>query len=314
MNILGFLGEFRGDVEDSMRTIEEEGHSLKIVSPLSELDVIFAHLKGADVAISVNEVWTERWFQEAPNLKLIARFGVGYDNVPIEVARAHGVTVSNAPGVNSNAVAEITVALIIAMMRRLSDLERIVAAGGWSRIFGEELQGKTVGLVGFGNVAQEVAGKLSGFGVKVLASDPYANAEAAASMGVQLVEVEALRETADVISLHVPGTGTTEGMVDHNFLAAMKRGSYLVNTCRGSVVVEQALAEAVNSGHLAGAATDVYAQEPPSLESPLVGNPKIIALPHAAGLTSQVVERTTRVTLEAIRSVARGEQPMFTVS
>ncbi|MCL6481020.1 MAG: phosphoglycerate dehydrogenase [Firmicutes bacterium] len=238
----------------------------------------------------------------APRLRVVGRAGVGVDNIDVEAATERGILVMNTPGSNAVSVAEHTLALLLALTRRIPQLNAALHAGRWekSAIAGIELRGKTLGLIGFGRVGTEVARRARALEMRVLASDPYLSPEAAAESGVALVPLPTLLEQSDFVSLHASLSPTTENMIHRGTLAQMRRGAYLINTARGELVDEAALADALRSGHLAGAAVDVFAEEPPR-NSPLLGLPNLIATPHVAGSTAEAQEEVGHRIAQQVR-------------
>ncbi|HTV57583.1 MAG TPA: phosphoglycerate dehydrogenase [Verrucomicrobiae bacterium] len=234
---------------------------------------------------------TPALLESAPKLRVIGRAGVGVDNVDLEAATRRGVLVMNTPGGNSVSVAEHTLALMLALARSVPQSNTSIHSGKWekSSASGTELRGKTLGLVGFGRVGMEVARRAHALEMTVLAHDPYVTADAARELQVELVTLDDLLKRSDVVSLHTSLSPSTEKMMDAAALAKMKRGARLINCARGELIDEAALAEALRSGQLAGAAVDTFAVEPPK-NSPLIGLPNLIATPHIAGSTAEAQE------------------------
>jgi len=225
----------------------------------------------------------------AAGLKVIGRAGVGVDNIDLAAASKRGIAVFNAPGGNTNAAAELTMALILALARRVPEADRSMRDGRWERagLQGIELKGRTLGLVGAGRIGGEVARRCQAFGMEVLVYDPYLAEERAAQLGVRLVDLDQVIENADVISCHVPLTDETRGLIDASRLGQMKNGALVVNASRGGVIDEAALAEALRDGAIAGAALDVYEREPLSEESPLRNAPNLVLSPHLGASTEE---------------------------
>lgn len=234
---------------------------------------LIAALDGVEGALIANEPMTEDVLGRAPSLKAIVRTGVGYDSVDVAAATKRGISVSNLPGINANAVAEYTIAILLAEMRRLVPMATGVAAGRWPREDGHELRGRTIGLIGSGAVARRVAPLAEAFGMRVLRTGDVA--------------LEELLRESDVVSIHTALSGRTRNLIDAEALARMKPGAYLINTARGPIVDEPALAAAVTSGHLAGAALDVVSEEPLSAGSVLRGVDGITVYSHMAGQTAE---------------------------
>jgi D-3-phosphoglycerate dehydrogenase / 2-oxoglutarate reductase len=229
--------------------------------------------------------------ENAGKLRVIGRAGVGVDNVDVEAATRRGILVMNTPGGNAVSVAEHSFALMLGLARAVPQANASTQAGRWekSAFQGTELRGKTLGLVGLGRVGTEVARRARGLEMKVLAYDPYVTADAAREVEVDLVTLDELLQKSDVVSLHTSLSASTEKMIDAAAIAKMKKGARLINCARGELIDEAALAEALKSGHLAGAGLDTFAIEPPQ-NSPLIGLPNLIATPHIAGSTAEAQE------------------------
>ena len=245
---------------------------------------------------------TAALMEAAPRLRVVGRAGVGVDNVDMEAATRRGVLVMNTPGGNSVSVAEHTFALMLALARAVPQSNASIQAGRWekSSTSGTELRGKTIGLVGFGRVGTEVARRAHGMDMKVVAYDPYVTPAAAKEVQVELVTLEELLKRSDFVSLHTSLSPATEKMINAATLAQMKRGARLINCARGELIDEVALAEALKSGKLAGAAVDTFAIEPPK-NSPLIGLPNLIATPHIAGSTAEAQEEVGTAIAQQVR-------------
>lgn len=245
---------------------------------------------------------TPALLKNAAKLRVVGRAGVGVDNVDMTAATHHGVLVMNTPGGNSVSVAEHTFALLLAFARSVPQANASIHAGKWekSAFSGMELKGKTLGLLGLGRIGSEVARRARAFEMKVLAHDPYISPAAAREVDVQLVPLEDLLRQSDLISLHTALSPSTEKIINAAALAQMKKGTVIVNCARGELIDEAALAEALKSGKLAGAALDVFAKEPPK-DSPLLGLPNLIATPHLAGSTKEAQEEVGTAIAQQIK-------------
>src|SRR5579863_5340340 len=234
---------------------------------------------------------TAELLDAAPRLRVIGRAGVGVDNVDLEAATRKGVLVMNTPGGNAPSVAEHALALMLSMARSIPQLNASMHAGKWEKSgsAGVELRGKTLGLIGLGRVGAEVARRARALEMRVVAYDPYVSAERAAEWGAELVPLAELLPQSDYVSLHTALSPATERMINTETLKQMKPGARLVNAARGELVDEAALAEALRSKHLTGAALDVFAEEPPR-NSPLLQMPNVIATPHVGGSTAEAQE------------------------
>ena len=240
--------------------------------------------------------------QAAPRLRVIGRAGVGVDNIDLDAATRRGILVMNTPGGNSVSVAEHTLALLLSLARSIPQLSSSVHAGRWekSAAAGTELRGKLLGLVGLGRVGFEVARRVRAFEMRVAAADPYVSPDVAREEGVEILPLDDLLRRADYVSLHASLSPSTEKMINAASLAKMKQGARLINSARGELVDEQALAAALRSGHLAGAAVDVFTEEPPR-NSPLIGLPNLIATPHVAGSTIEAQEEVGFLIAQQVR-------------
>jgi D-3-phosphoglycerate dehydrogenase len=238
----------------------------------------------------------------APDLKIVGRAGVGVDNIDVAAASERGVAVVNAPGGNTVSAAELTMALMLAVARRVTDADRTIREGKWerSKLGGVELRGRTLGIIGVGRIGWEVAQRCRAFGMEVIAYDPYLPASRFEDMRSILVPLGRLLETADVISLHVPLTDETRGLIDEAALARMKKGVFILNASRGGVVDEDALARALVDGRIAGAGLDVFETEPLHPESPLMSAPNLVLTPHLGASTK---EAQLQVAIEVARSI-----------
>ncbi|MGZ8650251.1 MAG: phosphoglycerate dehydrogenase [Solirubrobacteraceae bacterium] len=250
-------------------------------------------------------------FEAAPDLRVIARYGVGVDRVDLGAAARHGVTVTTTPGANAAAVAELTLGLMLALCRKLSRADREVRAGGWPALKGRELGSRTVGLLGLGRIGLSVAALLRSLGATVLAHDPYVNSLDAAQAGIRMVGREELLMASEILSLHTPATPETRGMVDREFLAALRDGALLVNTARGELIDEGALLWALDDGPLAGAALDALKEEPPAPGHPLVGRDDVLVTPHLGGQTAEATAAMARLAVEELLAVLDGRTPRF---
>lgn len=248
--------------------------------------------------------------EHATRLKVIARYGVGVDNVDLDAAAERGIVVTNTPGANADAVAELVIGLLLSLARGIPAADRAVRAGRWVASSGVALEGKTLGLLGFGAIGRAVAPRARALGCRVLVYDPApATADAARGLGIEHVSQAEVLGVSDFVSLHLPVLPETRGMVDAAFLAAMKPGAYLVNAARGELVDEFALLEALRSGQLAGAALDALAQEPPPPGFPLSQLDNVVLTPHLGAHTDRAVHAMGRRAVENCLAVLRGERP-----
>lgn len=248
-----------------------------------------------------------------PALRHVASYGVGVNHLDLAACRARGVLVTNTPGVVTDATADQTMALLLAAARRIAEGDRVVRSGGWKTtdpgwMLGTEVTGKTLGIVGFGRIGQAVARRAAGFGMRVL----YTRRQDVAFAGATRVSLDELLAAADFVSLHVPLAEETRGLLDRRRIFAMRPGAILVNTARGGVVDEEALADALEQGHLAAAGLDVFEGEP-VVRPRLLALPNVVLAPHLGSGTRETRHAMTRMVLEEIARVARGEAPLHPV-
>lgn len=244
----------------------------------------------------------------APRLKVVARNGVGIDTVDVSTATRLGIVVTNAPGANTEAVADLVFGLMIGVTRHLLEADRSVRDGRWVRVLGTEVYGNCLGLVGFGRIAQAVARRAGGFEMRVLAVDTAPDEAAARRLGVQLTSLDAVLAEGDFVSIHVPLAADTRQLIGEPQLRRMKRTTYLINTARGGIVDEAALARALQEGWIAGAACDVFEQEPP-VGTPLLAAPRLLLTPHIGAHTTKAAMRGAEVAVENLLTALRGERP-----
>ena len=247
-------------------------------------------------------------FRACPNLKVIARTGVGVDAIDMEAATEAGVVVATTPGANEEAVADHALAMILALQRRLAENDAAIHKGRWDRagsLTPDDLYGATVGLVGSGVIGRAVIRRLRGFGTTVLVHDPYVQD---APEATELVDLPTLLARSDVVTVHAPLTESTRGLLGAEAFSAMKPGAYVVNVSRGGIVDEIALAESIAAGHLGGAGIDTFAREPIG-DSPLRDLPTVIMSPHIAGLSHRSIEAMTEQATQAVLDVVAGRLP-----
>ena len=258
---------------------------------------------------------TRQVIEAGKRLQVVGRAGSGVDNIDLEAATERGVAVVNAPLGNTISAAEHTIALMFALARHLPEAYNSLRSGKWERqrFLGTELRGKTLGLIGMGQVGSEVARRARGLEMRVIAHDPYVSPDRAQGLGVELVSLDELLPQADVISLHMRLTPSTRDCLAAEQLAKVKPGVRIINTARGELIDERALIEAIDAGRVAAAAIDVFRQEPPG-ENPLLTHPRILVTPHLGASTEEAQERAALDVAQEVLAVLRGEPPRYAVN
>jgi D-3-phosphoglycerate dehydrogenase / 2-oxoglutarate reductase len=276
--------------------------------PLTE-EILLAEVAGVDAALAHNaDEWTARVMDAATDLKVIARTGVGFEHVDIDAARERGIVVATTPGSNAETVADLTFAMMLALSRKLIANDATLKRGEWAPILANNVHFKTIGVVGLGRIGRAVARRAAAFGMDVLGYDPFVEAASVTEAPVRGVSLDELYAESDFVSLHLPATEETTNMVDARVLAAMKPSAFLINTARGALVDEAALAAALQSGEIAGAGLDVFATEP-AIDSPLIGMANVVASPHLAGNTVETMEITGEMAVDNALAVIAGDWP-----
>lgn len=299
------------DLTEQSLNILREAEDVELHPVAPNVPALRAQLKTAHAVIARDDVVLDKpLLDAAPHLRVIGRVGASLSGLDVETATNRGIIVMNTPGVNAVAAAEHTLTLMLALSRRLIAAHNSLRDGWWlldrKQQAGTQLQGKTLGLIGLGRVGRIVAQRALAFGMTVLAFDPYIADDQVGDERVQLVGLKELLSRADYISLHVPATAETRGMIDAAFLKSMKRGARLINTAYGGVLDEEAVAQAIKDGHLAGAAVDVYREEPP-YNSPLVGLENVIHTPHIGDNTVEAAQDLSLQIVQQVLDALRGE-------
>jgi D-3-phosphoglycerate dehydrogenase len=271
-------------------------------------------LPGVDGYIAGLDAIDANALKSADRLKVIARYGVGFDNVDLDFAQQKNIIVTNTPGANSVSVAELALALMLALARQIPEAVESVHQGKWPRYAGVSFEGKTIGILGLGAIGKQLARRLNGFDCTILAYDPFADPKYAREHGIELAEIDEVISRSDFVSLHLPLLAETRGLVNDSFLNKMKKGAFLVNTSRGEVVDETALLKALQNGHLKGVGLDAFTIEPPDPQNPLLALPQVIATPHLGAQTDGATSNMGWMAMRDCLAVLRGEQPVFRVS
>lgn len=302
--------------DSAVQQLESRGH--RVVRADVAYDALdTAITPGIEKALETAQAWilgaapvTRELLERFPNLKVVARRGVGYDSVDVDAVKELGRILTNTPGGNEPAVADHALALMLAVGKRIREAHSRMQAGDWRALVGSELHGKTVGLIGFGRIGRLVAKRLSGFESQVIVYDPFLSEQVAADAGVKTCELDELLQHSDVVSLHVPLTQGTRNIIDAKALSKMKPSAVLVNTSRGELIDEAALLEALCSGKLAGAGLDVFVgehdQSKRALAEQLLALPNVVGTPHTAASTKESLHRANLTAAECVAAVLEG--------
>ncbi|MDR2758245.1 MAG: phosphoglycerate dehydrogenase [Spirochaetaceae bacterium] len=279
--------------------------------PLVENELI-PLLEGCEGYIAGLDFITKKVIEQSTSLRVISRYGAGVDRLDLEAARAKGVVVCNTPGVNAQAVADLTLALLLAVARRVPFLDRNTREGRWPRSTGVELYGKTIGTLGLGAIGKAVAKRADGFSMKVMAYDPYMDEAYAKARGIVAADFNTLVKAADFLCLHLPLTAETRHIISGEVMKVMKKGAIIVNTARGGLIDEQAAYELLQSGHLGGLGIDVYEEEPPK-QSPLFSLDNVVLTPHTASHTVEATAAMAALSVQNLIDVLSGRDCPYIV-
>jgi D-3-phosphoglycerate dehydrogenase len=272
--------------------------------PLSENELI-PLLKDCDGCIAGLDFFTREVIDACDKLKVISRYGAGVDRVDVAAAKVKNIVVCNTPGVNAQAVADLTIGLVLSVARKLPLLDRKTKKGQWVRSTGVELYGKTFGVLGLGAVGKAVAKRAQGFSMKTLAYDPYIDLTYTETHDIAVANFDRLIQESDVISLHLPLNEKTRHIIDGDAMRAMKRGVILVNTARGGLIDEQAACELLESGYLGGLGLDTYEEEPPR-RSPLFDRDNVVLTPHTGAHTVEATVNMAELSVQNLVDVLSG--------
>jgi len=271
-------------------------------------------LKGIDAVAAGVDQWFPPAFDEADRLKVLARHGAGMDCVDVAECTKHGIAVANIPGANAEAVADMSFALMLAVARHVPEGERTTKAGQWINTYGVDVYGATLGLFGMGRIGKGVARRGRGFNMRILAYDPYFDERFAAEVGVErAASLEQVMREADFVSIHAPLSDQTRKIINADRIGLMKPTAVLVNTARGAIIDEEALADALEAGRIFGAGLDVYATEPPT-QSRLLKCQRAVTMPHNSSNTPGALRAMGDGVVDAIIAVFEGRRPQYCVN
>jgi len=303
--------------EEALQVFKDANHELNYDE--MDNDTLLKEISNYDALMVRSRTKVTKEIVEAGakgNLKVIGRAGIGVDNIDIETAGKHGIKVVNSPSGSTKSVAELAIAHMLSISRYVPKADSTMKKGEWikKQLKGTELHGKTLGLIGSGLIAQHVSKIANCIGMKVLVYSPHCTDEKASRMGATRKDLESLLREADFISLHIPHTKDSHYLLNEKTFGFMKNGAYLINASRGGVVEEKALYKVLNEGKLAGAAVDVFEQEPPSKDNNLLKLDNIILSPHLGANTKEAQIKAGTVCADQINKVLKGEEPDFWVN
>ncbi len=311
-NVLATAATIDGIGAESADFLRKNGCNLAISRPFRALAAAELRplLKGVQAVYAGPDAFSANLLasDEACELRIISRWGVGFDGIDLEAATAQGIVVTTTPGMLDEAVADFTFALMLSLARRIHTAHGLIGAGEWSPQWGPDVHGKTLGLIGCGGIGTAVARRATGFQMRVLATDPHPG-DAARALGVEFVPLDALLAQSDFVSLHAAVTPDTKGLMGEPQLRLMKPEAYLINTGRGALVDEPALASALNDGVLAGAAVDAFTAEPLPTDHPLRAAKNLLITPHQAAFANETGLAVSAVCAQAIVDLMEGRRP-----
>lgn len=311
--ILIYMPDFGQDYTEQIAYLRRKGFAVDWNHEHAQTQdpkVLIADAKGYACVVAASEIWNRQTIDGlAGSVRLIARHGVGVDNIDIPYATSRGIAVTSAPGQLSRSVAEAALGHILCCLRRIARFDREIRGGLYRSVVTHCLTGKTVGLVGFGAIARELAKLLAPFECRLFAYDIAGDPQAARDLGVELVSLSQLLHKADVVSLHLPCNEHTRGMVGRSFLRQMKSSAFLINTSRGGLVVESELKAALDEGIIAGAGLDVFATEHSDEPSVLFGCETAVLTPHAAANTMEAIDKMMWSCARSIEIFFAGGRP-----
>ena len=302
------------DPKDLFRPLSEEADlevRLDVVGARMTEGELIRGLSGVVAVIAGAEPYTPRVFESAASLRIVSRSGVGLNSIDLDAATASGVVVTHAAGQNAVSVAEHTMAILLAAARRLPWMEERFRKGAWREVQVPlaPLMGKTLGILGFGNIGKLVARRAAAFDMEILAYDPYPDEAYAAEVGAAFLPLEEVARRADFLCCHVPLIPETQGLIGRDLLSLMKPGSFVVNTSRGGLVDLDAVADALDGGRIRGAALDVFPEEPPEFAHPIFSMENVVLTPHAAGRGEDAIHNTVRHAITCVIEYLAGRRP-----
>ena len=302
---------------------EIDHHDWETAGAMLEREEVLARMKDCNLLVTESDMIDAEMLDSSPDLFVIVDFRGTVVNVDIEAATRNGIVIINTPGRNADAVADLTVAYMIMVARNVLQAIQTLKSGKWAKYGkrhayeihqGYDMPGKVVGLLGLGYIGRLVAKRLAGFGVKLIGYDPYISAEIAESVGVELVEFDAVFKESDFVSLHLPMNDSTRNMIGERELKLMKSSAYLINTSRSGVMEEEVLIRCLHEKWIAGAAIDVYHEEPVGADYPLLNIPNVICTPHICGASHDVVKHMAEIGITGLFDFLNGEETLTIIN
>lgn len=316
MKILITSTSFGKKDSSPIRLLESRGYEItwnETGKPLQPEELI-SRLEGCTGVIAGLDYFTSEVFERVNGLKVVSRYGVGVDRVDIDAAQKAGVIVTNTPTANSDSVADLAIALMLAVARKIPEAHSLTLSGQWPKPYGVSLYEKTLGLIGLGRIGSRVAKRAKGFDCEVLVYDPFIDIETAGQFGTRKVEtLEELLYASDFISLHLPAGAETNGLINRAVLTQMKPNAILINTSRGELIVEDDLLDALKNGTILGAGLDAHAQEPPDV-SKYEGVPNLILSPHMGAYTDEALYNMAMDSANDLIAVLEGKKPLHRIA
>lgn len=310
------IGGFDSNFPEAYKMLQDHGVDITIAQDKNWATEEFkANMSQYDAVITGGEIWNEELFKYAKNVKILARFGVGFDNIDIDKAKEYGikVTITRVPEL-SNGVAELALALMISSLRKIPQLSAVVKSGSWAFNLGSHVAGRTVGIIGFGSIGQRLAELLQPFGVKILAYDEFPNHEKAKQLNATFVSFEEVLKSSNIVSLHTPSNKNTFHLMGEKQFTLMKRNAIFINTSRGATVDEAAMFQALVSKKIAGAASDVFEKEPTDPKNPLLTLDSFIGLPHIGGNCNESFRAMSISTSQSVVDCLEGREVKLIVN
>ncbi|GGB38946.1 hypothetical protein GCM10011409_15590 [Lentibacillus populi] len=301
---------------EGVKLLQKAGATI-IDPPSYDEETLLTYVQDVDAILARTERYSQKVLENAYRLKIIARHGIGVDNIDVKAANERGILITNAPTANINAVAELVLGFMLSGMRNLLNADKAVRCGDFeirNRLFGYELRGKTLGIIGFGNIGRLIADKSNdGLGMNILIYDPYISRENVPSNMEVTNKLENLLSHSDVVTLHVPYSRDTHHLINRKSIKLMKKDALLINASRGGVVDEDALADVLRKNEIRGACIDVFENEPPVMEHPLFQLDNVIVTPHLGALTFEAFKEMALTTAGDIIAVMKGETPVYPI-